>query len=110
MGGTVEEMTTARSRLAADFPMTNPPFPRIKLSADLPRLRTALEEAHGNISRAAQALGITKPWAMELVRRNGLNEWARALREKNGQGSTGYPRGLARRRKIKIAATAEAPI
>jgi hypothetical protein len=90
--------------------MPNGLLTRIKLSADLPRLRGALEEAHGNISRAAQALGITKPWAMELVRRNDLNEWARKLREKNGQGSTGYPRGLARRRKIKIAATAEAPI
>jgi hypothetical protein len=105
MGEAVENTTVTRLRPSPDFPMTNAPFQKIKLSADLPRLRAALEEAHGNISRAAQALGITKPWAMELVRRNALNEWARDLREKNGQGSTGYPRGLARPRKIKTAVT-----
>ena len=110
MSGAVEWNIAARPRLSTDIPMENPVFPRIKLSADLPRLRTALEGAHGNISRAAQALGITKPWAMELVRRNDLNDWARALREKNGQGSTGYPRGLARPKKIKIAATDDAAL
>jgi hypothetical protein len=105
MGEVVENMTNTRPRLVAVSEQDM--APKGKLSSDLPRLRAALEAAYGNISRAAQALGITKPWAMALVRRNGLNEWARALREKNGQGSTGYPRGLARRRRIEnVTATA----
>jgi len=68
----------------------------MKLSSDLPRLRAALEAAQGNISRAAKALEITKPYAMELVRRHKLNEWACELRERNGQGATGYPKGMPR--------------
>jgi len=62
------------------------------LSDDPERLRAAIAEAGGNISRAAKALGITKPYAMSLVKKFELNDFARGLRENNGLPSTGRPR------------------
>lgn len=50
-----------------------------KVTSEL--LRAALERTGGCIARAAEDLGITRRWAMERVRRFGLNEWARGLRE-----------------------------
>lgn len=48
-------------------------------------------KAGGNITRAAEKLGISKPWIMLLLRRHGLNDYARELRLQNGQPFTGRP-------------------
>lgn len=66
------------------------------LSDDPQRLRAALLEADGVITRAAKLLGTTKPYTMNLVRRFALNEWARTLRRQRGLPSTGrFPRPIA---------------
>jgi len=61
------------------------------LSTDPSRIREALTKTGGNISRAAISLGVTKPYAMWLVRRFDLNGWARTLREDSGAPPTGRP-------------------
>lgn len=55
------------------------------------RLRAALRRERGNLTRTARLLGVSKPYLVELVTEQGLNEFARALRQENGQPSTGRP-------------------
>jgi len=62
------------------------------LSRDITRLRAAIKLAAGNLTRAAKTLGVSKPYCMELVRRAGLNDWARGIRQENHQPATGHPR------------------
>jgi hypothetical protein len=62
------------------------------LSFDVERVRSALVITCGNITRAADALGVTKPYAMWLVGHHALREWARGLREAAGMAATGRPR------------------
>lgn len=64
------------------------------LSDDLPRFRKAIQDRQGNISRAAKDLGVSKVHAMNLVKRHGLNDWARALRVQNGCSPTGKPKAI----------------
>jgi hypothetical protein len=59
---------------------------------DPERVRAALDVATGNITRAAGALGITKPYMMWLVEHHRLRGWARGLREAAGGKATGRPR------------------
>lgn len=61
------------------------------LSDDPIRFRSVLRSSKGNITRAASVLGITKPYAMNLIKKLKLNEWARNLRQKFGQPATGRP-------------------
>lgn len=65
------------------------------VSDDLPRVRAALVCARGNITYAALALGVTKPWAMTLVRRFELNEFACELRKAGGARETGRPKRVS---------------
>jgi len=62
------------------------------LSRDIPRLRSALLEHRGNITHAAISLGITKPYAMTLVKNLDLSAWARSLRAESGMPRTGRPK------------------
>ncbi len=58
--------------------------------------QAALEAAHGNITRAAAATGISKRHAMWLTRELGLTEHAAQLRQAATGRSTGRPRAKSR--------------
>jgi hypothetical protein len=69
---------------------------RSYLSQEQHRFEAAIQAARGNITQAAVALAISKGYAMVLVKRFGLTEWARKIRAENGIATTGYPRGRPR--------------
>jgi len=66
------------------------------LSQERERFEAALRQAHGNITQAAAALGISKGYAMVLMKRFDLSEWARQLRANDGVSATGRPRNARR--------------
>jgi hypothetical protein len=66
------------------------------LSEEPHRFEAALRAARGNITQAAAALGISKGYAMVLVKRFRLTEWAKKIRAEHGIAATGYPRGRPR--------------
>ena len=53
----------------------------------------AIESSLGNITHAAEALGITKGHALRLTRKWGLNARARDLRARVGAPARGRPSG-----------------
>ena len=62
------------------------------LSTDHSRVRETLQHTGGNISRAAVALQVTKPYMMNLIKKLQLNAWCRMLRQSSGLPITGRPR------------------
>jgi hypothetical protein len=67
-----------------------PPYARLSKNPD--QFRSVLRAERGNITRAAIALGISKTYAMRLVKKFKLREWARELREESGAPAVGRPR------------------
>jgi hypothetical protein len=63
----------------------------LMLSSSPEKFKETLVCTGGNISHAAKALNISKPYAMILTKRFGLTEYARELRAKNGFPATGRP-------------------
>ncbi len=61
------------------------------------KLQRAIVSERGNLTRAAALLDVSKQHVMNLVRRLGLNEWARAVRVRNGFPPTGNPTSNPRR-------------
>ena len=61
------------------------------LSTDVERLKGAILETQGNLTRAADLLECSKTHIMVLARRHQLNDWAREVRMKNGHPPTGNP-------------------
>lgn len=68
------------------------------LSNDTNRLKGAIIKTEGNLTRAATALKVSKQHIMALVRRHGLNDWARDLRVAHGHPPAGNPLWLPARR------------
>ena len=66
---------------------------RATASAEVARRRmcAALETAHGNITRAAIILGISRSHAMRLIKRFDLGSLARDLRARAGEPVIGRP-------------------
>lgn len=76
---------------------------RHHLSQEQHRFEAAVRAARGNITQAAAALDISKGYAMVLVKRFGLTEWAKKVRAENGIAATGYPRGRPRPRRARAS-------
>jgi hypothetical protein len=56
------------------------------------KLKRAIVETEGNLTRAAYLLDVSKAHVMALARRWGLNDWARDIRIKYGHPPAGRPR------------------
>jgi hypothetical protein len=61
------------------------------LSSDPDRLRAVLISTAGNITHAAELLGVAKSYLMEIVRKHELNEFCAKLRHLAGAPHTGRP-------------------
>lgn len=66
------------------------------LSQERERFEQALVQVHGNITQAAAALNISKGYAMVLMKRFDLTEWAKRLRAEDGVSATGRPKNARR--------------
>jgi transcriptional regulator of acetoin/glycerol metabolism len=88
--------TTEASRAANDHHLLVAAARRQVGSVDIPDLtdvireamvREALEREGGNITHAADLLGITRQAVQQLIRRFDLGEWQRGLRGPDGHSS-----------------------
>jgi len=61
------------------------------LSKDIQRLKNAILMNEGNLTRSAALLEVSKQHVMSLVKRHGLNEWARDVRLAHGHPHRGTP-------------------
>lgn len=61
------------------------------LSDDPERLREVIWHMRGNLTRAATRLDVSKQHVMNLIRKWGLNDWAKRVRVLNGNPPTGNP-------------------
>ena len=103
---TLLDYIDALTRLADSVQPGRPPaaspgglLTEAKERAERAKWQTALARNSGNISRASTDLGISKQCGHAAIRRLGLVEYAKDLREANGQPKTGRPKAKAKRRR-----------